>query len=96
MDRVNIVCGETGEYEDRYAWEIAAFSSPRRADTWARRANQWARVNGAHEDNMTLVGWDERYALEDKNPYDPNMRISYTGVRYFVIRGLALDPPLPR
>jgi hypothetical protein len=96
MSRVYIVHGRTGEYEDWRDWPVVAFSTRRRAETWARRANEWCKENG--------VGWNQypdydlRYDESLTNPYDPRMSVDYTGVQYDVQPSshVPLDPPLPR
>jgi len=91
-----VVHGSTGKHEDFRDWPVAAFTSRRRAETWACRANAWATKNG--------VGWGSHPAWERRdevlgtNPYDPDMRVAYTGVRYGVRQAnhVPLDPPLPK
>lgn len=94
MRSVHIVIGETGEFEDRHQWLVAAFSTKARAETFCGRANDWLKKHGLHvhsdydDRNQGLHKW------LNKNPYDAVFQLDYTGARYFSGQ-VFLDPPLP-
>lgn len=96
MRQTHIVMGHTGEYGDSEHWLVAAFQSKRRADTFARRANEWCGRNGLAEG--TSEARDAFYqrlgAAAWNNPYDPGMALDYTGTAYSVV-SVTSDPPLP-
>lgn len=90
MPRIFVVHGQTGEYDDHRTWQVAAFTSKRRAQTWARRANAWAKRHGLHNEH---VAYNNRDKAAD-NPYDPGARCDYTGMSYYVVPA-RLNPALP-
>lgn len=51
-----IVSGETGSYEDRGEWTVAAFTSREEADALCKRLNDWCRENDVHSISRTFRG----------------------------------------
>jgi len=74
---VYIVVGNTGEYDDRYAWNAKAFSSKEKADDLVGALNKL--TEGARD-----LTYKERSKLEEKicKSLDPMCSIDYTGTYY--------------
>lgn len=89
MRSVHIVVGRTGTYEDYREWPVAAFTTKARAETFARRANDWLHAHCLHEYDPSRF----RKALPT-NPYDEDFECGYTGASYQRVQ-VFLDPPLP-
>lgn len=70
MRKIHVVMGATGEYSDRGEWPVKAFLDLSRAQQLVLDAE------GAVREIQTL----ER----EKNPFDPDMKIDYTGTTYFI------------
>ncbi len=94
-----LVQGYTGEYEDAKRWIVASFDSPRRAQTWATRAQDWANAKGV---GTGPINYDIYHAYRwpadegEPNPYDAGMVVDYTGVSYGVTKLTAPhNPKLP-
>jgi hypothetical protein len=82
MKTVYIVEGQTGEYSDHTEWSVAAYEFEPDAQEHVKLAEDWARSEQVLDgkDNLCDMSYSDR--LELKNPYDPDMRVDYTGVRY--------------
>ena len=76
---VYIVTGHTGEYEDRWDWNVKAFTSKEKAD------NLCEALNVLVKDSKEL-DWDDRDKLVEKiqQSLDPMCSIDYTGTYYKV------------
>jgi hypothetical protein len=72
---VFVVVGSTGEYSDHMEWNIAAYITKEEAEQHRDLANEFAK-------GKEKLDWREQEKL--KNPYDPDMKIDYTGTRYYV------------
>ena len=75
--QVYVVIGSTGEYSDYMQWYVCAYQDKSRADKHAQAAYDEAvkidkeRKSRYHSPTRT-------------NPYDPKMRMDYTGTKYCV------------
>jgi len=80
--KIYIVSGTTGEYSDRSGWLVRAVKTEKQAQTLVELCTSYARENGCDrgQDN---VDWDDRDRVKAENPYDKNMQIDYTGIRYY-------------
>lgn len=76
MDYVYVVIGWTGEYSDYTQWEVAAYTDKDAAEAHAGAAGRAVAGSGQME-------YEEQEALT--NPYDPNMKMYYTGTEYRVV-----------
>ena len=95
MRSVHIVIGDTGLYpEDSATWPVAAFSTKARAETFVRRVNDWLTERELHRDNYNFSLYFGLHGEYSGNPYDPDMQVIDSGVRYTVSQ-VFLDPPLP-
>lgn len=76
---IYIVAGSTGEYDDRYEWNVKAFSSKEKADDLAGALNKL--TEGANK-----LKHKERYELQEmiQESLDCLCSIDYTGVYYNV------------
>jgi hypothetical protein len=94
--RVYVVTGETGEYEDREEWPVAAYLHRETAEQHRDLANGVTKdsvepslsYGGTADEYMRRKGEaraEVRRLLVDGNPYDPGMKIAYTGVEYAVV-----------
>jgi hypothetical protein len=73
MKTIYLVEGETGEYEDRFTWNVCAFTEEEDAMKMVETMNDIAAEIG-----------NGRQALNSqiKNPYDTDMSVDTTGVSY--------------
>lgn len=76
-----LVQGSTGEYSDHTEWNVAAYTDPEQAERHRDLAQKWSKCD---PDEETRLSWDERDEITKNAPYDPNLYITYTGVRYYV------------
>lgn len=74
MKIIYLVHGYTGEYEDRYEWIVSAFTTKRKADNHAKKAQDFANKQKYRE-------WDSTIS---PNPFDAGMSLDYTGTTYIV------------
>lgn len=88
MSTIYTVYGDTGEHGDYKSWPVAHFTSKKRAETWARRCNEFAVENELSPGNAG------DWMSPPNNPYDRQMQVDYTGTEYGVGSG-DLNPPLP-
>jgi hypothetical protein len=95
MTRAFIVEGRTGEWDDYQDWPVAIFTDRGRAARFAKRANDWLREHGLHADNAHISHYRERREAAGASPYDPQLRVDYTGARYCTV-SVPLNPELPR
>lgn len=82
---IYIVTGSTGEYDDRYEWNVKAFSSKEKADNLCGVLNKL--MEGARD-----LTYKERSKLEEKiqKSLDLKCSIDYTGT-YYNIEELEVD-----
>lgn len=73
---VYLVVGETGEYSDREEWPVAVFSDEDKAKLFRDLCAEVVKGSErtSHEKRTKL-----------KSPYDPNLRVDYTGTSYDVV-----------
>lgn len=76
-DVIYVVFGVTGEYSDRSEWPVCWYESRPEAEAHAKAARRYALEIAASDD------YDLRFK-EGANPFDPHMRIYYTGTDYSV------------
>jgi hypothetical protein len=75
-----IVMGTTGEYSDRSEWPVIAYQDESLANRHVYLATGKANeIYGLMIDNINDDDLPE-------NPYDPNMKMDYTGTNYFVYK----------
>jgi len=79
MNAVYIVMGTTGEYSDRSEWSVCAYPERAQAEEHVERASQYARL-------ALLNQQEQRPVLRETNPYDPDMKMDYTGTQYYVLK----------
>lgn len=73
--KIFVVRGTTGEYSDRTEWPVKAFLSEKAAQELVIAATQRANE----------VFTDRSYDRDiDKNQFDPDMRMDYTGTSYMI------------
>ena len=73
--------GTTGEYSDRTEWPVIAFEDKELAKQQVYFAS--IRANEIYNQMINDINFD----LDDnknKNSYDPNMKMDYTGTSYFI------------
>lgn len=71
--------GETGEYSDRTDWSVVAFTTEKAAKERAKLAQRKAKELFDDRDSKYRSRDDE------KNEYDPNFQMDYTGTYYFIM-----------
>ena len=75
--KIYIVNGTTGEYSDRNDWVVCAYKDKALADAHVHdamlRAKEIEKSDYRHDNDR------------NKNEFDPNMRIDYTGTEYYVV-----------
>jgi len=76
-DRVFVVIGKTGQYEDTTEWYVCAFGTHEDALDLSNRLNAWCRDHGC--DARPYVG-----VPTDHPPEDPAFRCIDTGVQYHI------------
>ena len=75
-ETVYVVFGETGEYSDRSDWPVKAYLSQQVAQELVVKAT--ARAN-------ELFAYHYRdYKVSGVNEFDQNMRMDYTGTKYYI------------
>lgn len=85
MDNVWIVVGRTGEYSDACEWNVAAFSNEEDALILKDKAQNYFNVIWNSCDSTDSIN-RMIHSQRQTNPYDPNMRVDYTGTKYKVVR----------
>ena len=80
--KIYIVYGCTGEYSDRQRWNVEAFKSLKKANTFKNKLNNWLIENNASYGSIN--GKEEYFSLENELicPFDPDFRFDYTGAKY--------------
>jgi len=80
---IYIVMGTTGEYSDQMTWPVAAYFDKKLAEQHEKLAYDWALKAAKPDSNAET--WRERFweGRAEKNPYDPDMKMDYTGTDYF-------------
>ncbi len=81
MRTIYVVEGSTGEYSDRNEWPVAAFTDEALAMEMVKRCEKFAPKDD--------LSYQARRAA--KNPYDPNMKVDYTGTSYSYYEVTVLD-----
>lgn len=77
MDTIYVVFGSTGEYSDRQKWLVKAFHHEDDAKQLVEDATKSA-------DSIYAKYGREHYGpYNGKNTFDPDMRMEYTGTRYY-------------
>lgn len=79
---VYLVSGETGEYSDRAEWPVAVFTDKDKANIFRNLCAEV--VKGSEE-------LDDDARGELKSPYDPRLRVDYTGAGYHM-QEVPFDP----
>jgi len=84
-DKVYIVQGETGEYDDAQNWYVAVYLDKKAADHACRELNDWCVRNRVGDDchERDSLSYAERQKLQC--PFDPNWRASAYGMSYAVV-----------
>ena len=82
---IYIVTGSTGEYDDRYEWNVKAFSSKEKADDLCGELNKLT-------EGASKLSYKERDELAEavQESLDPKCSIDYTGT-YYNIEELEVD-----
>ena len=75
MKTIYVVFGTTGEYSDRRDWPVKAFVNEAKAQQLVLDATRIAKEMEAKE-------W-RSYDSKEKNIFDPNMDMDYTGTGYY-------------
>jgi hypothetical protein len=84
MSEIYILYGQTGEYSDRTDWFVAAYMSKIEAVKHEKLCEAWCHKSGCSY-RKNYGSRIERDLLEGKNPYDPGMKVDYTGVQYCIL-----------
>ena len=75
-EEIYVVFGETGEYDDRHYWPVAAYYDKNEAERHAQTATRWMGVSKARRDQQSLAR---------TNPYDVHCNVDpITGTKYTV------------
>lgn len=83
--KIFIVVGSTGEYSDRYQWNVGAYYSEKAARDHADMASEEAwRLHKSRSSKHSSIE-------EGANKYDLKMTMSYTGADYYVHEAEILD-----
>jgi len=88
MSKAYVVMGTTGEWDDFREWPVKAFAHEGKAHLHALRASQRARELQLKNDDLDddfLFCMDGNTSPETTNEYDPEMALTYTGTKYFVV-----------
>ncbi len=81
MKKVYVVFGYTGEYSDRSEWPVCAYLDGSLAEEHAKRAVEEAlKIEGKRGSRYSMLS-----PLNGTNPYDPGMKMDYTGTWYDVV-----------
>jgi hypothetical protein len=82
MQKIYLVMGQTGEYEDYSEWTVKAFIDKKKAEELVAKASK--RANKIH--SMMLKAIHEDRSVPDfKSRYDPNIYMCYNGTSYFIV-----------
>ena len=81
QQNIYLVQGSTGEYSDHMEWNVAAYFDKEQAERHRDLAQTWSKCDFI---GGTQLGYEERDEMFHNSPFDPNIRIDYTGVRYYV------------
>lgn len=82
--KISIIFGRTGEYDSVSRWPVGAYYSREQAEQHANLAEKEAIKIAQERAN-------DYSPAERDNPYDPDMRMDYTGTDYYVIDVNLLD-----
>lgn len=83
---IYIVMGETGEYLDHTDWPVLAFHNEEDAQAFVTKLDEWLRVNRLHMETENYhISMDYAQLNAIKHPLDPDMRVDYTGTRYYAM-----------
>jgi hypothetical protein len=88
---IYIVMGKTGEYSDRSEWPVVAYPSYSEAQNHVLLATEQARLIESKREHQYDYISDDEDNNDEKNPYDPKMKIDYNGTRYYVMEVDLLD-----
>lgn len=84
MDKVFVVEGVTGEYDDRSEWPVRAFGKQEDADGLCAKLNAWCEDHECDEDAPKASDFYYSYSHDCRPPEDPSFRCMHTGVKYRV------------
>ncbi len=79
MREIYVVIGTTGEYSDKTEWPVKAFFDLSKAEDVVVKATARAAELDAKRESRYRAG-------EEKNEYDPNMQMDYTGTWYEIMK----------
>lgn len=87
---VFVLVGATGEYSDRSDWYVAAYLDKAQAERHQRQLEEYVSRAGVamNEKSNLRLDYEERDAFlarPETKAIDPQMRIDYTGVAYFLV-----------
>lgn len=81
MEKIYVVFGVTGQYEDAHEWMVKAFLCEEKAQDYCNRCNKYCEEKGYNEENPSLA-----FGVEENpvHPLDPRFSLDYTGTEYYV------------
>jgi hypothetical protein len=78
MTHIYVVWGATGEYSDHQEWPVIAYEDEQLAQEHVTKASE------RYRELLAQIG--NNYKIPDgANEWDPNMRVDYTGTRYYIV-----------
>lgn len=87
--KLYMVMGHTGDYADATEWPVVAYAHAASAHAHLRRATAWTATHRCDWHNLSterrLLFYPDAGEQQLKNPWDPEMQVDYTGVRYSVV-----------
>ena len=85
MGTIYVVMGSTGEYSDRTEWSVCYYTNEESAKEHVKAATRRAKEIKfrADEDDIATCLLEDQTEAKYKNSMDPNMRMYYTGTRYY-------------
>jgi len=82
MQKIYLVMGETGEWDDYSRWPVKAFIDIKKAEDHVANASK--RAQEIHSLIMKAVD-EDRKIPELENEYDLKMAMEYNGTSYFIV-----------
>jgi hypothetical protein len=82
MQKIYMVMGESGEWDEHYRWNVRAFLNKEKAEAYAAKADK--RAKEIHPIMMAAVR-EDRDIPDLENEYDPEMYLQCNGVSYFIV-----------
>jgi hypothetical protein len=86
---IYIVMGTTGEYSDRSEWSVVAFKDKEMAKKHVTLATEQA-----NEIYKTMIDGIYDFDALPINPYDPKMKMDYSGTSYFINETILVEDNL--